>query len=146
MRAGGIGIVAASDLAISADDATYALTEVRLGLAAAIISLTVHARMTPRAAALTTLGGEVFNGAQAAEYGLVTRAVPADRLDDEVATVCAQLASGTAQGLRESKRILNADLVRRIDALGDDMAALSARLFASDEAREAMTAFLNRKR
>jgi enoyl-CoA hydratase/methylglutaconyl-CoA hydratase len=146
VRAGGIGIVAASDLAISADDATYALTEVKLGLAAAIISLTVHARMNPRAAALTTLGGEVFTGAQAATYGLVTRAVPADELDDAVATVCAQIATGTPQGLRESKRILNADLVRRIDALGGDMAALSARLFASDDAREAMTAFLNRKR
>jgi enoyl-CoA hydratase/carnithine racemase len=145
VRAGGIGIVAASDLAISADDATYALTEVKLGLAAAIISLTVHARMNPRAAALTTLGGEVFTGSQAADYGLVTRAVPADALDDEVAAVCAQLATGAAQGLRESKRILNADLVRRIDALGDDMAALSAQLFATDEARAAMTAFLNRK-
>jgi enoyl-CoA hydratase/methylglutaconyl-CoA hydratase len=146
VRAGGIGIVAASDLAISADDATYALTEVKLGLAAAIISLTVHARMTPRAAALTTLGGETFTGARAAEYGLVTRAVPAADVDAEVATVCAQLATGAPQGLRESKRILNADLVRRIDALGDDMAALSARLFASDEARAAMTAFLDRKR
>jgi enoyl-CoA hydratase/carnithine racemase len=146
VRAGGIGLVAASDVAISADGATYALTEVKLGLAAAIISLTVHARMNPRAAALTTLGGESFTGTEAAAYGLVTRAVPADRLDDEVGAVCAQLATGTSQGLRESKRILNADLVRRIDGLGDDMAALSARLFASDEAREAMTSFLNRKR
>jgi enoyl-CoA hydratase/carnithine racemase len=146
VRAGGIGIVAAGDLAVSADDATYALTEVKLGLAAAIISLTVHARMTPRAAALTTLGGETFTGAQAADYGLVTTAVPAAELDEAVATLCAQLATGAAQGLRESKRILNADLVQRIDALGDDMAALSARLFASDEAREAMTAFLTRKR
>jgi enoyl-CoA hydratase/methylglutaconyl-CoA hydratase len=146
VRAGGIGIVAAADLAISADDATYALTEVKLGLAAAIISLTVHARRTPRAAALTTLGGETFSGTQAAAYGLVTTAVPAADLDAEVATACARLATGTAQGLRESKRILNADLVRRIDALGDDMAALSARLFASDEARAAMTAFLERKR
>jgi enoyl-CoA hydratase/carnithine racemase len=146
VRAGGIGIVAASDVAISADDATYALTEVKLGLAAAIISLTVHARMHPRAAALTTLGGEVFSGAQAAGYGLVTRAVPLEELDGAVAGVCAQLATGTTEGLRESKRILNADLVRRIDALGDDMAALSARLFASDEARAAMTAFLDRKK
>jgi enoyl-CoA hydratase/methylglutaconyl-CoA hydratase len=146
VRAGGIGIVAASDVAISADDATYALTEVKLGLAAAIISLTVHARMNPRAAALTTLGGEVFTGEQAASYGLVTRAVPLAELDDAVRTVCAQLATGTAQGLRESKRILNADLVRRIDDLGADMAALSARLFASDEARAAMTAFLDRTR
>jgi enoyl-CoA hydratase/methylglutaconyl-CoA hydratase len=146
VRAGGIGIVAASDLAISADDATYALTEVKLGLAAAIISMTVHARMNPRAAALTTLGGAAFTGAQAARYGLVTRAVAATELDDAVSEVCAELAGGTSQGLRESKRILNAGLLRRIDELGDDMAALSARLFASDEARQAMTAFLDRKR
>jgi len=144
VRAGGIGIVAAGDLAVSADDATYALTEVKLGLAAAIISLTVHARMNPRAASLTTLGGETFTGGQAAAYGLVTTAVPADELDDAVTTVCAQLATGAAQGLRESKRILNADLLRRIDARGDEMAELSARLFASDAAREAMTAVLNR--
>jgi enoyl-CoA hydratase/carnithine racemase len=146
VRAGGIGIVAASDVAISADDATYALTEVKLGLAAAIISLTVHVRMNPRAAALTTLGGEVFSGAQAADYGLVTRAVPSDELDEAVSTVCGQLATGAAQGLRESKRILNRELVRRIDEYGAEMAALSAELFASDEAREAMTAFLNRKK
>ena len=146
VRAGGIGIVAASDVAIAAEDATFALTEVKLGLAAAIISLTVHHRMTPRAAALTTLGGEVFGGADAAAYGLVTQAVPADRLDAEVAQVCAALATGAPQGLRESKRILNRDLVARIDAGGDEMAALSARLFASDAAREAMTAFLDRKK
>jgi enoyl-CoA hydratase/carnithine racemase len=146
VRAGGIGIVAASDVAISADDATYALTEVKLGLAAAIISLTVHARMSPRAASLTTLGGEVFTGAQAADYGLVTTAVPADELDAAVDAVCAQLATGAAQGLRESKQILNRDLVRRIDEYGEEMAALSAHLFASNEAREAMTAFLNRKK
>ena len=146
VRAGGIGIVAASDVAISAEDATYALSEVKLGLAAAIISLTVHARMSPRASALTTLGGEVFTGAQAAEYGLVTTAVPGEELDAAVAGVCAQLATGAPQGLRESKQILNRDLVKRIDEHGDEMAALSAHLFASDEAREAMTAFLNRKK
>jgi enoyl-CoA hydratase/methylglutaconyl-CoA hydratase len=146
VRAGGIGLVAASDVAISAEDATYALTEVKLGLAAAIISLTVHARMSPRAATLTTLGGEVFTGAEAAAYGLVTRAVPVAELDEAVGTVCAQLSTGSAQGLQESKRILNADLLRRMDDHGAEMAALSARLFASDVAREAMTAFLNRPR
>ena len=145
VRAGGIGIVAAADIAVAAEDATFALTEVKLGLAAAIISLTVHHRMHPRAAALTTLGGEVFSGTEAAAYGLVTRAVPADGLDEEVRRLCASLATGAAQGLRESKRILNQDLVERIDARGAEMAALSATLFASDEAREAMTAFLTRK-
>lgn len=144
VRAGGIGIVAASDVVVAAEDATFALTEVKLGLAAAIISLTVHHRMNPRAAALTTLGGEVFSGAEAAAYGLVTTAVPAAELDATVERLCASLATGATQGLRESKRILNRDLVARIDAHGEEMAALSSRLFASDEAKEAMTAFLSR--
>jgi len=146
VRAGGIGIVAAADLAIAAEDASFALTEVKLGLAAAIISLTVHHRMNPRAASLTTLGGEVFSGTEAAAYGLVTKAVPADRLADEVRELCASLATGAAQGLRESKRILNHELLERIDTRGEEMATLSARLFASDEAKEAMTAFLSRKK
>jgi len=144
VRAGGIGIVAAADIAIASEDATFALTEVKLGLAAAIISLTVHHRMNPRAAALTTLGGEQFSGAEAAAYGLVTRAVPAADLETAVAEVCASLATGAAQGLRESKRILNRDLLARIDERGAELADLSAELFASDEARAAMTAFLSR--
>ena len=147
VRAGGIGIVAASDIAIAAEDATFALTEVKLGLAAAIISLTVHHRMNPRAAALTTLGGEVFTGAEAAAYGLVTTAVPGRRPRRRGRRGSApRWRPAPPQGLRESKRILNRDLVARIDAHGEEMAALSARLFASDEAREAMTAFLNRKK
>lgn len=146
VRAGGIGIVAASDVAVAADDATFALTEVKLGLAAAIISLTVHHRMNPRAAALTTLGGAKFTGADAAAYGLVTEAGPSDELDGRVTAVCAELATGAPQGLRESKRILNRDLLARIDAAGEEMASLSARLFASDEAREAMLAFLGRNK
>ena len=64
---------------------------------------------------------------------------------EEVRRVCASLVTGAPQGLRESKRILNRDLVERIDTHGEQMAAVSARLFASEEAKEAMTAFLNRK-
>ena len=64
----------------------------------------------------------------------------------EVAAVCASLATGAPQGLRESKRILNRDLLARIDALGEEMATTSTRLFASDEAREAMLAFLSRRK
>jgi enoyl-CoA hydratase/carnithine racemase len=146
VRAGGIGIVAASDIAISADDTTYALTEVKLGLTPAVISLTVLPRLSSRAAALACLTGEVFDGAEAAEMGLVTRAVPAAELDDAVAGVVASLLTGAAQGLRETKALLARDLVDRIDARGDEVAALSARLFGSEEAREAMLAFLSRKK
>jgi hypothetical protein len=67
-------------------------------------------------------------------------------LDAAVGEVVASLATGAAQGLRESKRVLNRDLVARIDAGAEEMVQLSARLFGSDEAREAMVAFLSRKK
>lgn len=145
VRAGGIGLVAASDVAISAERATYAFTEVRLGLTPAAISLTVLPRMTDRAAARTFLTGEVFDGRAAERMGLVTTAVGEDELNLEVDEVCAALVKGNAQGLRETKQLLGGPLVERIDALGPDLAELSARLFGSEEARAAMTAFLSRK-
>ena len=145
VRAGGIGIVAASDIAVAAESATLALTEVKLGLAPAVISLTVLPRLTSRAAALTCLTGATFTGAEAVGMGLVTRAVAAEDLDDAVADVVASLISGAPQGLRETKALLARDLLARIDAQGEEMSALSARLFGSDEAREAMVAFLSRK-
>ena len=146
VRAGGLGIVAAADIAIAEETTTFALTEVKLGLAPAVISLTVLPRMTSRAAAETCLRGETFDGRAAAEMGLVTRAVPTASLDEEVDEVCTSLATGAAQGLRETKKLLNRDLLARIDANTDEVAQLSARLFGSDAAHEAMTAFLSRKK
>ncbi|MEP9363161.1 enoyl-CoA hydratase-related protein [Nocardioides sp. CN2-186] len=146
VRAGGIGIVASSDIVIASEDANFALTEVKLGLAAAIISVPVFHRMGPRAASLVTLTGEVFGGAEAAAYGLITTVLPADEVEAEVERVCASLATGAPQGLRESKRILNRQLLAELDGHGEELAAFSARMFASDAAREAMTAFLSRKK
>jgi enoyl-CoA hydratase/methylglutaconyl-CoA hydratase len=146
VRAGGLGIVAASDVAICADDVTFAFTESRLGLAPAVISLTVVPRLTSRAAADTFLTGRTFDAAEAAAMGLVTRAVPAADLDSEVDRVVANLLEAHPQGLRETKALLARDLLARLDAQADEMAALSARLFGSDGAREAMTAFLSRKK
>jgi len=146
VRAGGIGIVAAADVAVVATDATFAFTEVRLALTPAAISLSVLPRMSDRAAALAFLTGEVFTGEDAERHGLVTRAVPEDRLDAEVAEVCAALAQGHPQGLRETKALLARPLLADIDARGEDLSRLSARLFGSDEARAAMRAFLDRRR
>ena len=146
VRAGGLGIVAASDVVICGDDVTFAFTESRLALAPAVISLTVLPRLTGRAAADTFLTGRTFDAAEAAAMGLVTRAVPAGELDAAVADVCDELQKAHPQGLRETKALLAADLVRRIDDEGGPAAALSARLFGSDAAHEAMLAFLSRKR
>ena len=144
VRAGGLGLVAAADIAVSAHDATYAFTEVRLGLTPAAISLTVLPRMTDRAAALTFLTGDVFTGRDAERMGLVTRAVPEEDLNLEVDEICASLAKGSPQGLRETKLLVGRHLVARIEDQGADLARLSARLFGSEEARERMLAFLDR--
>jgi enoyl-CoA hydratase/methylglutaconyl-CoA hydratase len=144
VRAGGIGLVAAADIAVAVETASFALTEVKLGLAPAAISLSVLPRMTSRAAAYTFLTGEKFTAADAVAMGLVTRAVSAEELDAEVRRIAAELATGSPQGLRETKRLVNRDLVAHLDAGAEDMARLSARLFGSDEAREAMLAFLSR--
>ncbi len=142
VRAGGLGIVGAADIVVAAESVTFALTEVRLGLAAAVISLSLLPRLAPREASDVFLTGRTFGSAEAERMGLVTRAVPDDDLGPAVQAVLDDLVKGYPQGLRECKALLNHDLVARIDGLGEEMATLSARLFGSDEAREAMLAFL----
>ncbi len=144
VRAGGLGIVGAADVVLAADTVSFALTESRLGLAPAVVSLTLLPRMTARGIALTALSGADFDAHQAVAYGLVTRAVPPDALDAALDELVAELGQTTRQGLRETKQLLNAALLARIDELGEQVATQSARLFASDEARAAMRAFLQR--
>ena len=144
VRAGGLGIVAAADVVVAAESVTFALTEVRLGLAAAAISLTLLPRMSPRGAALTVLSGAPFGAREAVEYGLVTTAVADDAVEGAVASLAAEFAQATRQGAREAKGLLNAELLARIDTHGEQVAAHSARLFASPEARAAMSTFLRR--
>ncbi len=144
VRAGGLGIVAASDVVVCSDDVTFAFTEVRLALTPAVISLTVLPRLTSRGAAESFLTGRSFGAAEAAEMGLVTRSVAPEELDDEIAGVCTDLAKGHPQGLAETKALLAREIVAHLDANAEEMAVLSARLFSSDAAREAMTAFLNK--
>jgi enoyl-CoA hydratase len=144
VRAGGLGIVGAADVVLAADTVTFALTEVRLGLAPAVVSLTVLPRMTSRGAAAAALSGAGFDAVQAVGFGLVTRAVPEAELDGAVAASVAEFRLATRQGLRETKALLNASLLARIDQLGEQVARTSAELFGSEQARAAMRAFLDR--
>ncbi|MGH3359027.1 MAG: enoyl-CoA hydratase family protein [Nocardioidaceae bacterium] len=146
VRAGGLGIVGAADVVVAAESVSFAFTEVRLGLAPAVISLTTLPRLTERDAALMYLTGWTFDAAEAQRIGLVTKVVADDDLDSTVSSVLSGLRKGTPQGLRETKALVNKDLLQRIDRLGDEVAEQSARLFGSDEAREAMVAFLNRSK
>jgi enoyl-CoA hydratase/carnithine racemase len=144
VRAGGVGLVAACDLVVAAADATFALAEVRLGLAPAVISTVVVPRLSDRDAARLLLGGETFDGRHAAEVGLVTVAVPPDELDAAVDDLVGRLASAPRQGLTATKGLLSGPVVDRIDADGPAMAALSARLFQSELAQSHFRRFLDR--
>src|SRR5437588_5436384 len=103
VRAGGFGLVGACDIALAGPRSTFALTEARIGVAPAIISLTLLPKMSARAAARYYLTGETFDAAQAAEIGLVTMA--ADDMDTAVARVVADVGRGSPQGLAASKAL-----------------------------------------
>ncbi|MEJ7630007.1 MAG: enoyl-CoA hydratase family protein [Nocardioidaceae bacterium] len=145
VRAGGVGLVGACDLALVTDESTFGFAEVRLGLAPAIISLTTRSRLADRVASRLYLTGEVFDGPAAAAYGLVSTSVAAESLDDAVAQLVRGFGQASPQGLRESKALLNAPLLARFAADGERLVALSARLFGSDEAKEGMRAFRERR-
>ena len=143
VRAGGVGLLGASDIVIAGPRSAFAITEARLGLAAAVISVTVLPRIDPRSAARYFLTGATFDAAEAQRIGLITTAT--DDVDGAVATLCADLRNASPQGLIESKLIANRAVREAIERYGDDMVELSARLFASEEAHEGMTAFLERR-
>jgi enoyl-CoA hydratase len=142
-RAGGLGLVGACDIVLAGPKSTFAFTEVRLGLAPAMISLTTLPRMDPRAASRYFLTGETFDAATAARIGLVTDAV-AD-IDAGTLAVLDALRSASPQGLRETKPLLTAALLAGFDARAQELAELSARLFGTDEAAEGMAAFLAKR-
>ena len=145
VRAGGIGIVGACDLAVAAEGASFAFTEARIGVAPAMISLTTLDIMDPRQAARYYLTGETFGAPVAAWLGLVTVACAAEELDGVVDGLVAQVRETSPQGAAETKQLLTAPRRQRLDALGPQMAELSTLLFASDEAQEGIRAFLERR-
>lgn len=143
VRAGGLGIVGACDIAVAGPASSFAFTEVRLGLAPAIIALTTMGRMTERAAARYCLTGERFDAAVAAAAGLITAAV--NDVDAEIAAIADELRLCSPQGLAATKPLTTRAMLAEFDERGEQMQAISARLFGSDEAREGMTAFLQRR-
>jgi enoyl-CoA hydratase len=139
VRAGGLGLLAACDVALAGPQATFAFTESRLGLAPAVISLTVLPRMDARAASRYFLTGEVFGPQEAVRTGLVTAGA------DELEAVLDGLRAASPQGLAESKRLASAPVAAALAAGREEMERLSARLFASAEAAEGIDAFRTRR-
>lgn len=143
VRAGGFGLLAACDIAASGPDASFALTEVRIGVAPAVISMPLLPRVDPTAAARYYLTGERFDAAEATRIGLLTLTGP--DVDEALVPVLDGLRRASPQGLAEAKRLVTATVLAAFDRDTDDLVRRSADLFASADAREGMTAFLERR-
>ncbi|MCX4982629.1 enoyl-CoA hydratase family protein [Streptomyces sp. NBC_00250] len=139
VRAGGLGLLGACDVVVAAEAADFALTEVRIGVAPAVISLTLLPKLEPRAAARYYLTGERFGVAEATAMGLVTDG------EEALPGILDSLRAASPQGLREAKRLVTARVLETFERDAEDLVQRSATLFASTEAREGMTAFLERR-
>jgi methylglutaconyl-CoA hydratase len=145
-RAGGIGLVAACDLAVAADSVTFAFSEVRLGLVPAVLSATVLPRLNPGAAREFFLTGELFDAEQAVQMGLINRSVPADQVETEVSRLAGLLRLGAPGALAATKQMLRR---KRPDSLEEDLAdmsTLSATAFAGEEGQEGLRAFAEKRK
>jgi methylglutaconyl-CoA hydratase len=144
-RAGGVGLVAACDLAVAADTATFAFPEVRIGLVPATIAVTVLPRLLPRAAHELFLTGETFDATRAAAVGLVNAVVRADGLDAEVSRYVDMVRRGAPGALAATKALLQRPLGDDLDTAFAAMQRLSAHHFASAEGQEGMAAFAEKR-
>jgi methylglutaconyl-CoA hydratase len=142
---GGVGLAAAADLSLAATDVTFGFTEVRIGLAPAMISVVCLPKLSRADAAELFLTGRKIPAARAAEVGLINRAVPAADLDEAVTELLHELVAGSPGGLAAAKQLL-----RDVPAMGREDAfaftqELSAQLFRSPEAAEGIAAFREKR-
>lgn len=141
---GGNGLVAACDLSIAAAEAKFAFSEVRVGVAPAVISVVCLAKLNPGDAYELLLTGERVSADRVKEAGMLTRVVPAAELDAAVAELVGQLRLGGPQALAATKQLLRkVPTMSRTEAFAWT-ADLSGQLFSSAEAQAGMTAFLSR--
>jgi methylglutaconyl-CoA hydratase len=145
-RAGGVGMVAACDIAVAAEHATFAFSEVRIGVVPAVISVTVLPRLLPRAAHELFLTGEAFDATRAKEIGLINSAVPADQLDAEVQRYADMLALGAPNALAATKQMLQQPRRSNLGEVFADMLELSARHFGGQEGQEGIAAFVEKRK
>jgi methylglutaconyl-CoA hydratase len=140
-RAGGVGLAAACDVVVAGASATFAFSEVRLGLVPAVISAVVLPRMVPHVAHRLMLTGQVFDADTAAAGGLVDLVVPDADVDAEVRAQLVHLTAGAPAALAETKRLLRAGSALEFDELIE----LSARFFASEEGQEGIASFREKR-
>jgi methylglutaconyl-CoA hydratase len=143
---GGAGLVAASDIAIAAESAMFGFTEVRLGLLPATVAPHVVEKIGPGHALPLFLTGERFHAQRALAIGLVHQVVPAAQIDVAVGAVVDQLLAGGPNGLTACKELVRRVARDRSAAIDEYTAALIASARASEEGREGVAAFLEKRK
>ncbi len=143
---GGVGLVAACDIALAGEQAKFALSEIRLGLIPAVISPFVVAAIGSRAAKRYALTGERFDAGQALGLGLVQQVVAAAQLDECASHVCQSLAAYSGETLAAVKDLIHSVSGRPIDRdVLEDTAARIAAQRVSRPGREGINAFLEKR-
>lgn len=142
-RAGGIGLLASCDLAVVASTVTFALTEVRIGVTAAIISVPILRRVRPSSIAAALLTGQTFDATEARRIGLITHV--SDDVDHTLAELTSGIRAGAPAAVAATKVILSSVPTLDRDTAFEEMRALSERFFASSDAREGMAAFREKR-
>lgn len=144
VRAGGIGLMAACDLVVVDRSVEFALTEVRIGVAAAIISVPILRRVSPASIAAPMLTGERFDADSARAMGLVSHV--SDDVAATVASLCEGIRAGAPAAVAATKRLLaEVPHLARDDAF-ESMRAMSDELFQGTDAAEGMAAFREKRR
>lgn len=144
---GGIGLIAACDIAVAADTAFFAFSEVKLGLIPAIIGPYVVAAIGERAARRYFLTGERITADEARRVGLIHEVVAAEHLDERVAELTRMLLVNAPQAVCQAKRAIRAAGRVAIDTrLIEEMARRTAEQRASPEGKEGVSAFLEKRK
>ena len=143
--AGGLGLVASLDISVAVDTAKMGFSEVRIGIAPAIISVVCLPKMRHADASAAFLRGNRFLSPEAERLGLINRAVPADELDAVVDEIVADLLLGSPQGLAACKQVINDVPDKPFDDAMAWATDLSGRLFESAEGQEGMKAYLEKR-
>jgi methylglutaconyl-CoA hydratase len=145
--AGGLGLVAACDIAVAAPTASFGTTEVRLGLIPATISPYVIHAIGARAARRYFLTAERFDAEEAQRLGLIHVVCPSVSLDDCTAELAAALLAGGPAALRASKRLIHEVAGRVVDETLIGMTVKGiAEMRAAQEAREGIAAFFEKRK
>ena len=143
--AGGMGIAAGMDLCYAVDTAKMGFTEVRIGVAPAMISVLCLPKMRRADAAAAFLRGNRFLAPEAQRLGIITAAVPEDELDAEVDAAVQDLLLAGPGALAATKQLLARIPEMTAEDAFEWTKQLSGELFGSDEAREGMAAFMEKR-